>query len=297
MTDTIFMIHGMWGGPWCWEHYRRFFERAGYRCVVASLPYHGSPPTADPDPRLGSASLIDYVAALESELAQLDTRPILMGHSMGGLLGQMLAARGLCSALVLLTPAAPAGVVAVTPSVIRSFWSIQRSWGFWRKPARLGFRDAVYALLHRLPQGQQADAYERLVAESGRVIFEIGYWPLDSARASRVAASRVRCPVLVVGANADRIVPVSVAWRVARKYRHVASFMAFANHAHWILAEPGWEEVAEHVENWLARHCGSGRAASFSVDDVVGESSDGPAGTSYSRRCLRPRGGMCLHRD
>lgn len=256
MTHTIFMIHGMWGGPWCWDNYRGFFEGAGYRCIVPTLPHHGVEPGGKPEPDQGRASLLDYASALERELRRLDAEPILMGHSMGGLLAQMLAARGLARSLVLLAPAAPAGVWAVTPTVIRSFWSIQTSWGFWRSPVRLGFRDAVYSMLHRLPEAQQVAAYDRFVPESGRVLFEIGYWPLDRARASRVDSTRVACPVLVVAGNADRIVPATVVWRVARKYRSVASFMGFVNHGHWLLAEPGWDEVAEHVANWLSRHGG-----------------------------------------
>src|SRR5438445_4111360 len=116
MTETIFMIHGMWGGPWYWENYRRVFEAQGYRCIATTLPYHDMDPQGVPDPRLGTASLLDYVDALALEIAQLDEKPIVMGHSLGGLLAQMLAARGLAKALVLLTPAAPAGVLALKPS-------------------------------------------------------------------------------------------------------------------------------------------------------------------------------------
>jgi pimeloyl-ACP methyl ester carboxylesterase len=119
MADTIFMIHGMWGGPWYWENYRRVFEREGYRCVATTLPYHDMDPRGVPDPRLGTTSLLDYAEALEREVSQLGVKPILMGHSMGGLLAQILGARGLAKALVLLTPASPSGVVALTPSVVR----------------------------------------------------------------------------------------------------------------------------------------------------------------------------------
>ena len=253
MADTIFMIHGMWGGPWYWENYRRVFASEGYRCVAATLPYHDADPQGVPDPRLGTASVLDYAAALEREIAGLGTKPILLGHSMGGLLAQMLGARGLASRLVLLNPASPSGIVALKPSVIKSFWSVQTHWGFWKKPMRQTFREAVYSMLHLMPEGEQRDTYDRFVHESGRAAFEIGYWPLDARHASRVDDSKVTCPVLVVAGDQDRITPPSVVRQVANKYRSVSTYKEFQDHAHWTVGEPRWQEVAEYVGRWMRR--------------------------------------------
>ena len=251
MADTIFMIHGMWGGPWYWENYRRVFEEEGYCCVATTLPYHDMDPRGVPDPRLGTTGLLDYAEALEQEVRQLGAKPILMGHSMGGLLAQILGARGLAKALVLLAPASPSGIVALTPSVIRSFWSVQTKWGFWRKPMRQTFGEAVYSMLRLLPEKEQKETYDRFVYESGRAAFEIGYWLLDSRGASRVDESKVTCPVLVVAGAQDHITPAPVVRRVARKYKAVSTYKEFENHAHWVVAEPRWQEVAEYVGGWL----------------------------------------------
>ena len=251
MGDTIFMIHGMWGGPWNWDTYRSVLEAQGYRCVATTLPYHGTDPREAPDPRLGTTSLLDYAEAVEHELLALRARPILMGHSMGGLLAQILAARGLARAIVLLAPAAPAGIFAVDPSVIQSFWSIQTTWGFWRMPVRPTFREACYSMLHLLDDRQRRETYDRFVYESGRAVFEIGYWPLDLHGASRVDESRVSCPVLVIAGTQDRITPAWVTRHVARKYASVSTFREFQAHAHWLIGEPGWSEVAEYVGSWL----------------------------------------------
>ena len=251
MADTIFMIHGMWGAPWYWENYRRIFESEGYLCVATTLPYHNMDPRGVPDPRLGTASLLDYADALERELAQLGDKPIVMGHSMGALLAQILGARGMANALVLLTPASPAGIVALTPSVIRSFWSIQTTWGFWKKPMRQTFAEAAYSMLHLLPEKEQKETFNKFVYESGRAAFEIGYWLFDARGASRVDESKVSCPVLVVAGAQDRITPTSVVRRVARKYKAVSTYKEFENHAHWVVAEPRWQEVAGYVVGWL----------------------------------------------
>lgn len=250
MADTIFMIHGMWGGAWYWENYRRLFEAEGYRCVATTLPYHDMDPRGVPDPRLGTASLLDYAEALEREIGPLGEKPILMGHSMGGLLAQILAARGLAKSLVLLSPASPSGIVALKPSVIKSFWSVQTTWGFWRKPMRQSFGEASYSMLHLLPEAERKETYGKFVYESGRAAFEIGYWLLDPRSASKVDASKVTCPVLVVTGAQDRITPASVVRKVARKYK-AATYKEFENHAHWVVAEPRWQEVAEYAGGWL----------------------------------------------
>lgn len=251
MAETIFMIHGMWGGPWYWENYKGFYEEEGYRCVTTTLRFHDMDPKDAPDPRLGTTSLLDYAEDLEQEIQQLGVEPIVMGHSMGGLLAQILASRGLANALVLLVPASPAGILALTPSVMKSFWSVQRTWGFWKKPMRQRFDEAVYAMLHLLPPDEQRETYDKFVYESGRAAAEIGYWLFDPEGASRVDDSKVPCPVLVIAGTEDRITPPSVVRQVAKKYEAVSTYKEFEDHAHWLVAEPGWQEIAEYAADWL----------------------------------------------
>jgi len=251
VNDTVLMIHGMWGASWYWQDYRHVFERAGYRCIAPSLRYHDVSPTAPPDPRLGTTSLLDYAADLEGEIRELDRAPIIMGHSMGGLLAQILASRGLAKALVLLTPASPAGIIPVRLSVLRSFLSVALRWGFWRRPLRQTRNAAIYSTLQLLAPTEQQHVYDRFVCESGRAFFEMGFWPLDSRGAARVDETKISCPTLVIGAAQDRITPASVVRRVAKKYRHVATYKEFPNHAHWVVGEPQWQEIAEFVLQWL----------------------------------------------
>ena len=251
IAETMFMIHGMWGGPWYWANYKDFLEQRGYRCVTTTLRFHDMDPQDSPDPQLGTTSLLDYAEDLEQEIRDLGVKPVVMGHSMGGLLAQILGSRGVAKALVLLTPAPPAGIMALTPSVIKSFWSVQTKWGFWKTPMRQSFDEAVYSMLHLLPPDEQKEAYDKFVYESGRAASEIGYWLFDSKRASQVDESKVTCPVLVVAGAEDRITPASVVRQVAEKYEPVSTYRAFENHAHWVIAEPGWREIAEYVAGWL----------------------------------------------
>lgn len=250
MRNTIFMIHGMMVGPWCWDNYRKFFEKKGYRCISPALRFHDMDPTGLPDPRLGTTSLLEYAADLEAEIIGFQERPIVMGHSMGGLLAQILAGRGHAKAAVLLTPAAPAGINALSYTVLKSFSGIMLNWAFWNKPFRFSFAKAVYSCLHLMPVEEQKKVYGKMVYESARAARQIGFWYLDRTNAARVDHDTARCPILIIAAKGDRITPASIVKKVAHKYKD-ASFKQFDDHAHWVLGEPGWQDVAENVSDWL----------------------------------------------
>ena len=256
MSETIMMIHGMWGGGWRWENFKRFFEEKGYQCLTPTLRFHDVDPKAPPHPRLGNTSLLDYAQDLEQEIRKLDNPPILMGHSMGGLLAQILGSRGLGKALILLAPAPPYGIPILKPSVIRGFLSPLFKWGFWHKPMRQTFAEAAYSTMHLLTAEEQKRLYDRYVYESGRATYEMGLWFLDRKRAAQVQASRITCPVLVIVGSQDRMTPASVVRKIAEKYKPVATYRELPEHAHWLLVEPGWQEIAEGVADWLKQVLG-----------------------------------------
>ncbi len=286
MADTIMMIHGMWGGPWHWENYKSVFEAEGYNCVTPTLRFHDISPHSEPDPKLGTTSLLDYADDLEKEIHGLQSRgfsapTVIIGHSMGGLLAQILASRGLPKAAVLLTPApcAPNSTV-MEWSVTKSFWSAMMNWGavdssgrirwavrnafpfrnrFGSRPYMPTFEEAVYSMMDLLSPEEQREAYNKFVYESGRAAWEIGFWFLDLFRrkAAWVDASKVNCPILVVAGSLDRITPASSVRKVAAKFKAVPTpdgprhYKEFPNHTHWVLAEPGWQEIVEYVSKWL----------------------------------------------
>jgi len=249
--NVIVMIHGMFGTQKVWKNYKAFFEEKKYRCVIPNLRMHISKFNEIPPSQLGTVTILDYVQDLEKEIYKLNVCPVIMGHSMGGLLAQILASRGLAKALVLLAPTPPYGIMNIRYSTLRGFWSVITKWGFWRKPICQTFDEAAYSILHLLPLKEQKQVFSEMVYESGRVLLEIGLWFLDSKKASKVDESKVDCPVLVIAGSEDRITPPSIARKVARKYK--STYKEFSNHAHWIIGGPHWEEVANYIFNWLTK--------------------------------------------
>lgn len=253
MSKTIFMIHGMWGSGDIWDNYKIYFEALGYRVITPTLRLHGENYRAVAPEALGTVSILDYAADLEQDIRALDEKPIIIGHSMGGLIGQILASRGLAEKLVLLTSAPPAGILALRPSSTRTFLSVLSTWGFWKKPMRLTFEEAKYGILGLLSPEQQAAEYAKYSFESGQAAYEIAFWILDGKKATHVDTKSVTCPVLVIAGGKDKIVPASVVKQIAKKYEKTTAvtFKLYEEHAHAIQRQKGWQDIAGFVADWL----------------------------------------------
>jgi non-heme chloroperoxidase len=255
MSKTIVMIHGMWASGDIWDGYKDYFEAQGYRVIAPTLRLHGEKYKAVAPQELGTVSILDYADDLEKEIRALNEKPIIIGHSMGGLIAQILASRGLASKLVLLTSAPPAGVLALRPST-RTFFSVLSRWAFWKKPMRLSFNEAKYGILNLLTPEQQIAEYATYSFESGQAAFEIAFWPLDAHKATFVETKAVTCPVLVVSCGQDKIVPASVVKQIAQKYQKTTdvTYKEFPNFAHAIHQQKEWQEIASYAADWIKTH-------------------------------------------
>ncbi len=245
------MIHGMWGRPDVWENFIPYFESLEYAVEAPALRHHavaaGAPPA-----ELGRVSLTDYADDIEAIIRRSGRLPILFGHSMGGLIAQQLASRGLARAVVLLAPAAPPGFAALRPGTIRVFRRLLLRWRFWSRVQRLGPTQAAYGLFHRLAPEERGRRIAAMAADSGRVLLEVALPALDRRHAARVEIARVRCPLLILAGAEDRIITRSASRRLAARYGRRARYVELEDHAHWLMGEPGWQKIAEICAEWLA---------------------------------------------
>jgi pimeloyl-ACP methyl ester carboxylesterase len=251
MPDTVIMIHGANAGGWCFENFKGFFEEKGYKCLTPTLRLHDVPPADPPPPEINTTSLLDYASDIETLILGLDEKPVVIGHSMGGLIAQILAARGLLKAAVLITPAWPNGIIDKKYAVPFAIIQLIKKFGFWRKPFKPTFKEAVDSALYHFSEDERVRIYNRFVHESGRVFFEIGMPFLDGKKAASVDEKKVTCPVLVIAAANDKITPPAIIKKIAEKYRHVSTYKEFAGHDHWLVCEEGWQDSAAYIHDWL----------------------------------------------
>jgi pimeloyl-ACP methyl ester carboxylesterase len=237
----LLLIHGMFGGAWQFAGWQEELARLGRSSVAIDLRGHkGSPPVAD----IGKLSLRDYVDDALGVARELG-KPVVIGHSMGGLIAQKLAEADAVSAAVLICSAPPRGISVASVQLLAR--QIKHAPAIlFSRPLFPGRADADALFLNRVPPPDRDSLFERLVPESGRAGREL------SLGAIAVDASRVRCPVISIAAGDDRFLPPRIARAIARKYD--CEYREYANHAHYIVGEPGWETVVDDVAAWIAAH-------------------------------------------
>ncbi|WP_428249458.1 alpha/beta hydrolase [Ferrovibrio sp.] len=250
----ILLLHGAFVGGWVFERFRSFLSHRGWRTHAPDLPLHGPEQAGQqPDPELARLGLADYRAAMEAEIARLPAKPVLIGHSLGGLLAQQLAARDLCRAAILLAPVAPWGIMPRTLEEVSSALHLLWQGGsIWQKPLPPEPGIAVQFSMDKLPPALQRDSAARLVPESGRAIFESLMWWLDWHAASRVSFHRLRCPLLVLAGSDDKVTPAASCRAVASHYPGRAVFREMPGMSHFLFGEPRQEELFQVCADWLA---------------------------------------------
>jgi len=258
MSRTIVFIHGAWVTPACWDRILPWFQSRGYDCIAPAWPGKDRQVAdirADPSPLagLGIGEIVDHYDRL---IRALDEPPILIGHSYGGLFTQVLIDRGLGAAGVAIDSAPPRGVWAYEPTAFRSLFGALTRYLLGRRVVRWSFESFRYAFVHTLPLAEARAAYDRYVTpESGRVFFQSAFALLNPRSPARVDFSNGnRAPLLLIAGSKDRVVPPVINRRNHRAYARSSArtdFREFPDRTHWIIAQDGWEEVAQHMAAWL----------------------------------------------
>jgi pimeloyl-ACP methyl ester carboxylesterase len=260
LRSSVVMIHGAFCGAWSFERWRTVFARKGYDVHAPDLRFHDC--GQDPPEALGTTSMLDYADDLEELLDDLEDDPILIGHSLGGLLAQMLAARRRVRALVLLAPSAPWGILPATPFEYASAQALYLAGDFWNQRLRPTHWIAAANALDNVPAKEHDAILHRFVPESGLATFEIMQWALDFRQATRVDSREVVCPILCLVGAKDRVNSPGTVRSIAQIYDGRARYEELAGHSHWLVGEPGWEKIAARALAWLDEIAAQDRIAS-----------------------------------
>jgi hypothetical protein len=238
----LLFVHGAWHGAWCWdEHFLGYFADHGYRAVALSFRGHGNSPTTK---RLRDLSFADYVDDVTEVARSLPTPPVVIGHSMGGVISQMYLADNDAPAAALLCSMPPQGYLR---SGLR--WMRRHPWHFAK--LTLAGESLPYVSTPELARERffSPGTPEELVRRyAGRLQEESARSGLDGL-VKLPRPGRVRAPVLVMGAAQDGAVTPAEVRATAQAYRTEPVF--FDGMGHDMMLEPDWVVVAQHLHDWL----------------------------------------------
>lgn len=239
----LLFVHGGCLSAWCWdEHFLDFFAERGFRAAAVSVRGHGG--SSCPTP-LRKCSIGDYLADVRWAANQLGGQPVLIGHSTGGFLVQKYLAERDAPAGVLLASTPTRGIGFSAARVwFRHPWHTMRAnvTGGARELFRTppGARDFFFSA--QTPQSIVDSCAARVEHDSVRAVF------LDQTfRLPR--PSRVRTPMLVLGATEDGLISNTEVRATARAYGTQAEL--FAGMGHMMMLELRWADVAERICGWL----------------------------------------------
>lgn len=251
MQDIIF-VHGMFQNPKSWEKWSQFFSEKGYNCIVPSWPYHEGDPSslrASPSENLGKLTLKEVIASIENVVEQ-SNNPIMIGHSVGGLITQIMISRGLVKYGV--------AIDSVAPNAMLDF-----DWGYLKNSAvitnPLKGDEPIYmdqqtfhsAFANTLSEDTSAHAFAKFATHDSRNVLRD-----CMGEDGKIDLTAPHNPLLLIASEKDEIIPASLVEKNYKAYEDkdsVTAFKEFKNRGHYICGEPNWEEVAEFSFNWFKK--------------------------------------------
>lgn len=241
-STPLLFVHGAWHASWCWEeHFLDDFAARGYSVAALDLRGHGESPARG---RLKTTRISDYVDDVAEVAQSFDTPPVVIGHSMGGLVVQKYLEKHAAPGGVLVASVPPRGVIGVTLDIAQhrfgAFAKANLTWSLLPlvKDPQVA-RELFYS--EHLDEATALD-YASRVQDEAYLAF------LDMLVLNLPKPKRVSAPMLVLGGELDTIFPPKDAQATARAYN---TEPAMFDAAHNLMLEPVWPDVAQAISDWL----------------------------------------------
>jgi pimeloyl-ACP methyl ester carboxylesterase len=255
--DTIVLIHGLWMTPLSWEHWIARYSDKGYRVLAPAWPgLEGDIEEIRRDPSaIATLGLTEIVDHYDGIIRALEQPPIIMGHSFGGLITQILLDRGLGAAGVAIASAPAKGVLFLPFSTLRVSFPVLSNPANNHRAVPLTPEQFHYAFGNLLSEEESKAVFDRYaVPGPDHVLFQAAFANFNPHAATTINFHNDdRAPLLMIAGDKDHISPPAVVEANFKLYRHskaLTEYKEFPGRSHYILGQDGWEEVADYVLDW-----------------------------------------------
>ena len=259
--DTIVLIHGLWMTPLSWEHWVERYTARGFRVIARSWPgMESNIEDLRRDPSaiagLGVTEVVDHYDRI---IRALERPPIIIGHSFGGLMTQILVDRGLGAAGVAIAPAPVKGVFVLPFSTIKSALPGLSNPFDTHRAVPLTLEQFHYAFTNHLSEAESEPIYERYaVPGPNHLLFQASFANFNPHAATAVDFHNGnRAPLLLIAGGKDHVSPASVVkanYKLYAKTPAVTEYKEYPERTHYTLGQDGWEEVADYALDWAVKH-------------------------------------------
>jgi pimeloyl-ACP methyl ester carboxylesterase len=256
----VVFIHGLWLLSSSWNRWAELFEQVGYAAVTPGWP--DDPETvkeANARPEVFAGKSVGQIADhFVTAIRGLDRRPVVIGHSLGGLLTQILAGRGLSSASVAIDPAPFRGVLPLPVSALKSSWPVLRNPANRNRAVSLTYEQFRFGFANAAEADEAKELYETFaVPAPGRPIFQAAAANLNPWSEAKVDRKNPdRGPLLIISGQSDHTVPWAVAnaaYKKQKRNANVTEITGIPNHGHALTIDAGWRQVAGVALDFVQR--------------------------------------------
>ncbi len=255
-SKTVLFITGAFVTNQGWDAWRTYFESKGYKTIAPAWPHKEGDPKAlranQPNEGIASvrlAQLIEHYAHIAKNLPE---KPIIIGHSLGGLITQILLNRDLGAAGIAIHSVPPQGVMPTQLSFFRATWKALGLFTSTKKAYLMSFNDWQYAFTNEMPLAEQQKAYEANAIPESKLVLRDG---LTSD--AKVDFDKPHAPLLFTAGEIDNCIPAALNEKNFNRYPKngsVTELKVFKGRNHFVLGQPSWKEDADYILNWIATH-------------------------------------------
>jgi len=256
-TPVVFS-HGLWLLPSSWDRWAELFEQAGYAPVTAGWP--DDPDTVEeararPD-AIADHGIDDVVAHYAEVINALPTKPLLIGHSFGGMIAQRLLGEDLAVGAIAIDAAQIKGVLPLPLSALKATLPVFKNPANKHRAVSLNAEQFRFAFGHAIPQEESDALFEAwAIPAPGKPLFEAAAANFNPHSPAKVATdNQGRGPLLLIMGGQDHTVPEAVTKATLKQYRHseaTTDILEFPDRAHSLTIDHGWREVADACLSWL----------------------------------------------